>query len=193
MRSFNLTFGGYLTSTTPMLSIRSSFFILCRYYFKHVRTVWFIVIFWHHQRQKKNIVNISWLVLWMMIFFFFFLNKWINLVILPIKKINVSRTRMQYIIFLLKKQENKVDLIFKYFIKKYIFKYIKYLNLVLAIDLKCIVMLGRRKSAENFTFLSRLNKDTNFYVFQEKKFISTSLSHLAKKVMKDTNYRHCKV
>ena len=39
MRSSNLTFGGYLTGTTSVLSARSSLFVLCRCCFEHVRTV----------------------------------------------------------------------------------------------------------------------------------------------------------
>ena len=36
----NLNFGGYLAGTTPMLSIRSSPFVLCRNCFECVRTAW---------------------------------------------------------------------------------------------------------------------------------------------------------
>ena len=42
VRSFNLIFRGYLAGTTPVLSVRSSLFVLCRYYFENVRIVWLI-------------------------------------------------------------------------------------------------------------------------------------------------------
>ena len=49
VRSSNLTFEGYLASTTPVLSVGSSLFVLCRYCFEHMRTVWLLLIFQHHQ------------------------------------------------------------------------------------------------------------------------------------------------
>ena len=45
VRSSNLTFGGYSAGTTLVLSVGSSLFMLCKYCFKHVRTVWFTVDF----------------------------------------------------------------------------------------------------------------------------------------------------
>ena len=45
----NLTFRGYLTSTTPVLSTRSFLFLFCRFYLEHVRTVRLTNDFQHHQ------------------------------------------------------------------------------------------------------------------------------------------------
>ena len=45
VKSSNLTFGGYLAGTTPVLSVRSSLFVLCMYCFGHVRTVWLTIDF----------------------------------------------------------------------------------------------------------------------------------------------------
>ena len=45
VKSSNLTYGGYLANITPVLSVRFSLFVLCKYCFKHVRTVWFTVNF----------------------------------------------------------------------------------------------------------------------------------------------------
>ena len=45
VRSSNLTFGGYLAGITLVLSVRSSLFVLCRYCFEHIRTVWLTVDF----------------------------------------------------------------------------------------------------------------------------------------------------
>ena len=45
----NLTFGGYLVCTTPVLSTRSSLFLFRMCCLKHVRTVWHTNDFWHHQ------------------------------------------------------------------------------------------------------------------------------------------------
>ena len=45
VKNSNLTFRGYLASTTPVLSVRSSLFVLCRCCFEHVRTVLFTVDF----------------------------------------------------------------------------------------------------------------------------------------------------
>ena len=45
VKSSNLTFRGYLAGTTPVLFVRSSLFVLCRYCFKHVRTVWLTIDF----------------------------------------------------------------------------------------------------------------------------------------------------
>ena len=39
VKSSNMTFGGYLVCITPVLSVRSSLIVLCRYYFEHIRTV----------------------------------------------------------------------------------------------------------------------------------------------------------
>ena len=39
VRNSNLAFGGYLAGTTPVFSVRSSFFVLCRCCFEHVQTV----------------------------------------------------------------------------------------------------------------------------------------------------------
>ena len=39
VKSSNLTFGGYLAGTIPMLSVRFSLFVLCRHCFEHVRTL----------------------------------------------------------------------------------------------------------------------------------------------------------
>ena len=36
VRSSNLNFGGYLAGTTPVLSARSSLFVLCRCCFEHM-------------------------------------------------------------------------------------------------------------------------------------------------------------
>ena len=44
----NLTFGGYLAGTTPVLSARSLLFLFRRFCLEHVRTVWLIENFWHH-------------------------------------------------------------------------------------------------------------------------------------------------
>ena len=40
-----MIFGGYLAGTTPVLSVRSSLFVLYRCCFKHVRTVWLTIDF----------------------------------------------------------------------------------------------------------------------------------------------------
>ena len=45
----NLTFEGHLASTTPILSVRSSLFLFRRFCLEHVKTVWLIDDFWHHQ------------------------------------------------------------------------------------------------------------------------------------------------
>ena len=39
VRNSNLTFEGYLAGTTPVLSVMSSLFVLCRCCFEYVRTV----------------------------------------------------------------------------------------------------------------------------------------------------------
>ena len=45
----NLTFRGYLTGTTSVLSTRSSLFLFCRFCLEHVRIVRLIDDFGHHQ------------------------------------------------------------------------------------------------------------------------------------------------
>ena len=45
----NLTFGGCLVGTTPILFTRSSLFLFHMCCLEHVRTVRFIDDFWHHQ------------------------------------------------------------------------------------------------------------------------------------------------
>ena len=45
----NLTFGGYLADTTPVLSARSSLFLFRRFRLEHVKIVRLTNDFWHHQ------------------------------------------------------------------------------------------------------------------------------------------------
>ena len=45
----NLTFGGSLPNNDTSTLLRSSFSVLCKCYLEHVRTVWLIDDFWHHQ------------------------------------------------------------------------------------------------------------------------------------------------
>ena len=57
---FNLTFGGYLADTTSVLSTRSSSFLFRKCCLKHVKTVWFINDFWHHQSVLISMELLAW-------------------------------------------------------------------------------------------------------------------------------------
>ena len=54
----NLTFGGYLTGTTPVLSTRFSLFLFRRCYLEHVRIMWLTDDFWHYQ-LALSVVNLA--------------------------------------------------------------------------------------------------------------------------------------
>ena len=57
---FNLTFGGYLADTKPVLSTRSSSFLFCKCCLKHMRIVRFIDDFWHHQSVLISMELLAW-------------------------------------------------------------------------------------------------------------------------------------
>ena len=76
----NLTFGGYLAGTIPILSTRSSLFSFRRCYLEHVRTIRLTDDFWHHHHQIY--------LLWVRLDTAYFAKNWKHYIKIIFKYVN---------------------------------------------------------------------------------------------------------